>query len=234
MDYIVILLVIVILVVLFFMYKSLFPTKHKVATKIYLPLGVKPLGMDTLVASGSPIYTFDFWIYINTLPSNCSIQDFNTKYGSNDLNSTIMYTSDNNIAINLFQEGILTFFNGPNTNPKKPSIKSTFIPTQKWIYVIISVNNKFVDLYINGKLIQSVNISTPNIPSRYTTINFGNKLDAYIAGMNRTNYLMDTNTAYSDYKRGLMNLKNDSTFYNTVSWYMYDLVEGISKSIPIY
>jgi hypothetical protein len=216
MDYIVILLVIVILVVLFFMYKSLFPTKHKVATKIYLPLGIKPLEMDTLVASSSPIYTFDFWIYINSLPST-SIRDFNTNYGSqNSMNTTIMYTSDNNIAINLFQEGILTFFNGPNTTEKKHSIKSTFIPTQKWIYVIISVNNSFVDLYINGKLIESVNISKPNIPSRYSTLNFGNKLDVYIAGMNRTNHVMDTNTAYSEYKKGLKNLKDDNTFFNTI------------------
>ena len=228
MNYLLILFAILILIVLYITYRYMYPDKSKVSGKMYLPKNKNAqIAISHLENPISPIYTFQFWIMVNKYPgTEYSNEEF--KYSgiatggtSGNALGNILYTATGNNSmifnsIDLYKDGTLTFFNGKrgNTNKFKPSVVSPSpIPLNKWTYIIISVNNNLVDLYINGKIVQSINAKPTDvfdIPNN-AIIRFGNQLDASITGIARTASAMDTNTAWNQYMRSKFSL-NDSIF----------------------
>jgi len=216
MDYTVIVLILVVSFGLYYMYRLIVPLKSIVANKIYLPTLSPPyneISMDKLTNPASANYTFDFWIYVNAYPSdqNSSIQS--GFYGGDSPYGNIMYiepTSSqyNFISIDLHKEGVLAFYNGN----WKPSVSVPNFPLQRWVYVIISVKNTVVDLYIDGLLMESNNIKSDIViqPTTKSILYFGRVLDAYITGMNRITKYIDTNMAYTNYFTGKALLNDDN------------------------
>ena len=92
-------------------------------------------------------WTLSFWIYIN---------DWNYKYKSNKYifvwnNCTVWLSKDTNsmiIYIPIFNTGEKIIFYE--------------VPLQKWLYITIILNNRVLDLWINGKLYTSKHLS--NVP----------------------------------------------------------------------
>lgn len=157
---------------------------------------------------------------------------------TNHSNGCIFQTSDSNLSLDLYSDNVLTFFNGrkiaavtavlpvaanPTANPPvlavpavaavpgdaQPSVLTNNFPVQQWTCVAISVrNNSLVDLFINGKLIQSAiyngssGIDKILKPISSKNIQFGTKLNAYITKMYINNSAMDTNTAWKNYLKG--------------------------------
>jgi hypothetical protein len=109
-----------------------------------------------------------------------------------------------------------------------PSVSTPYFPVHKWTYVIVSIrNNSLVDLYINGKLIQSNNYNGNTSkdklirPTSNDNIRFGNKLDAYLTNMYINSTPIDTNTAWKKYlkgnSKGIIDISVDLTQNNVVS-----------------
>jgi len=219
MDYTVIVLVLVVSIGLYYIYRLIVPLKSIVADKIYLPTLTGTdveISMSNLTNPASANYTFDFWIYVNTYPSDNTSSMDTGYFGGNNENGNIMYidqVSTNNIniayiSIDLHREGILAFYNGADN----PSVSVPNFPLKRWVYVIITVKNTLVDLYIDGLLIESNNIPSDMIalPTINSTLYLGHWLDAYITGMNRITKYIDTNTAYTNYRTGKALLNNDN------------------------
>jgi hypothetical protein len=156
--------------------------------------------------------------------------------GEGQYNQTgVIFYKSQSFSLNLYSNGTFTFFNGryflattsspTNDNDpikkrsrnsggddiqKHPSVMTTNFPVQKWTHVIISIqNNSLVDLFINGKLIQSARYindgSTLNSLSKLLpseTLLFGKQLDATIKKMYITPKATDTNTAWNNYLKG--------------------------------
>ena len=80
-------------------------------------------------------------------------------------------------------------------------------PLQKWTNVIVSVDNKFMDVYLDGKLVKSQRFFKPessvmpNTPNDSDPIMFGN-FDAYIKDFKRWTEPMDPQTAWNEYIKG--------------------------------
>lgn len=141
-----------------------------------------------------------------------------------DGNSTglIFNTNHDSFSLDLYKNGTLTFYNGrvqryPNGGYLSyPSVMTTNFPVQKWTYLIISVqNNSLMDLYINGKLVQSSNYNiggdTKNSiekPTSSQSLQFGKKLDAYITQMYIHSKSMNTKTAWENYLKGNGSITN--------------------------
>lgn len=52
------------------------------------------------------------------------------------------------------------------TPTANPIVITTNFPVQKWCYVVFSLNNQYVDCYIDGKLVKSVHLdTTPTTPN---------------------------------------------------------------------
>jgi len=160
--------------------------------------------------------------------------------GEGQYNQTgVIFYKSEGFSLNLYSNGTLTFYNGRyfkattsipdnNSDPikkktrngkddwqKHPSVMSMNFPVQKWTYVCISIqNNSLVDLYINGKLIQSTiykgddPLSTLSKPLSTEKLQFGKKLDATIKNMYITSKATDTSTAWNNYLKGPSIKKN--------------------------
>lgn len=91
----------------------------------------------------------------------------------------------------------------------KPSALTNHFNVQKWTYVIVSVqNNSLVELYINGKLVQSSNYNGSESinkiikPLSTESLQFGKQLDAYITELYINPTVMTTTTAWNNYLSG--------------------------------
>lgn len=91
-------------------------------------------------------YALGIWVYVNSWDSN---------------NTKLIFTLPG--KINLYLDAMkptlkLDFFiNGNNGIAKTVPITNSF-PLQKWVYITISVDNTFIDLYLDGKLLKSVKL----------------------------------------------------------------------------
>ena len=91
----------------------------------------------------------------------------------------------------------------------KPSALTNNFAVQKWTYVIVSItNNSLVELYINGKLVQSSIYNGPDAinkivkPLSTESLQFGKQLDAYITELYINPNAIDSTTAWNNYLSG--------------------------------
>ena len=75
------------------------------------------------------------------------------------------------------------------------------LPLQSWVHVIVSVDNSFIDIYMNGKLVKSVKDATIATPSIDAPINFDIS-KTYLAKFSRTILPTDPQTAWNNYLAG--------------------------------
>ena len=223
MNFIIIVLSIIIIFLLFMIYRFLM-TENALVTNISLKSGHPDVALSKLKIKDYGTYNIAFWIYVNELPSDISYSSltnisYANKYGNaNHPSGCILQTSsaNTNLSLDLYSDNVLTFYNGRNTPavsavPKKayPSVLTNGFPVQKWTYIIISVrNNTLVDLFMNGKLVQSSNYdgSTDQNkiikPVSTESLQFGKKLDASITKLYIKPVAMDTGTAWNNYLAG--------------------------------
>ena len=195
-----------------------------ISTKTYLQSIPPSVALNTLTNSTSMDYYYSLWIYVNNLntlpPANKNVNTLPTKLTS------IKKTIANNIFYVADVSGVdstvyLSLDVGTNTSLKtnillKPPGKGNAelveyevtpnFPLQRWEHVVISVNQSYLDLYLDGKLSKSVNLlANPNVPQinieNPPSIYFGNG-DVYIAGFQRVSNSMDPQTAWNMYLNG--------------------------------
>ena len=202
MNYLFIILGIVGVIFLYFVYTFLFPSKSKVANKNYLANGVKDVSFEKLENPSSAKYSLEVWVYANNLNGeNIAATSASTGGISNNKRGCI-FEVPGVYHLDLCKDTSLAF-------AFKDSAKITVpnFPLQRWVYVVISVDNKLVDLYLDGKLIRSIktNETIPS-PKMDSSFQFGGG-DIYIAGMNRTATTTDSNTVFKNYMQGNAGLK---------------------------
>ena len=182
--------IIIITALLYWLYSYIFPEKSKVSSKNYLfDTGIRSIPLDELKNPTSKTYSIELWLYINTLPKTET--------------AIFSYSPSQSVSLIIDPNNILTF---KNTEDKEQSVKISNIPLQRWVYIVINVKYTLVEMYMDGKLVDS-----GKIPSRYInsipyddSITFGS-IDAYIAGMNRNTKLLDLETIGKQYYKD----KND-------------------------
>lgn len=203
MNYTLIILGIILLVVIYMLFNFLATRGTAVTKKVDLKAtGNGTVGYTTLVNPTSSRYAFSLWVYMDVLnPSGSNTTIFQisppvsatgaTKFFSLHLDSTSalsysLLTSDGNTTTNQ----IMTNFG-----------------LQKWVYLIVSVDNSVVDLYVDGKLIRSQQLkSVPKTTTADCMISYGdcanNPCQGYIAKFERLPTPMDPVTAWSKYMEG--------------------------------
>jgi len=106
----------------------------------------------TLVQTNASNFTYSIWFYID---------DWNTNYGT----SKIIFGRMNNVATKTSPCPLVTL-NGTQNNidislttasASSPTFTCSVanIPIQKWVHLLISVNGRTLDTYIDGKLVRT-------------------------------------------------------------------------------
>jgi hypothetical protein len=124
---------------------------------------------------------------------------------------------------------------GETKATKQDIILTNNFPIQKWTYVIISVDNKIVDFYLDGKLVLS-----KQLPSLPDSINKDIKLgsgpgntsapDITITALNCYNEPIDPTTAWTNYLKG-NGISNYGGAYNVNLSILKDSVVQSSYSL---
>lgn len=95
--------------------------------------------------SSSTRYALGIWVYVNSWDTN-KVKTIYSMPGK-----VVLYLDSMRPAMNV------DFYMKGNANPTTICLTENF-PLQKWVYVTVSVDNSFADLYIDGKMIKSAKL----------------------------------------------------------------------------
>jgi hypothetical protein len=193
MNTVVIISVVLILIVLYVAF-FVFTGSQSLTAKVDLGSQQAPITADKLSNPGSVRYSFETWVYV-----------YQFEAGGKYLFSRAGTTSGKNIGLKLgatAPELILEYTSVNSAGTKVPSslIISNNFPIQTWAHVIVSVDNNYIDVYINGKLVKSIQ-ATLEAPSTTNSIDYG-LTKAYLAKFVRNTSPIDPQTAWNNYTSG--------------------------------
>lgn len=151
---------------------------------------------STSLPQGSSVnYTYSIWIYID---------DWSYRYGQEkiiflrgSLDSIFMPSLSLAPTDNTLQVTVTT-----DEEPFEYSVPN--IPIQKWTNLIVSLNNKSMDTYINGKLVKTTILpSLPKIdPNASLYLTPRNGFSGYTSRFNYWNDYINPQEAWNVYKNG--------------------------------
>lgn len=193
-----IILGITIIVLIYVLYKYFSISAATLQQTAYLKTPNPPI---TSINSPTNIrYAYGIWTYVNTWDANTSKVIF-SRAGS------IKLYLDNYAPI------LKCDFTMSDSNTQTVTVTDNF-PLQKWVYVIVSVDGEFVDVYLDGKLVNSQRMygSTPGVapvlpatpPDSNIPVVLGSSVpfDAYVANFQRWTAPVDPQTAWTTYMAG--------------------------------
>jgi hypothetical protein len=173
-------------------------------------------------------YSYGIWIYVNSWDSSIEKTIFDRA------NNIKLYFSPSAPVLNCD----ITMGDSTSTTIE---ITDNF-PLQKWVHIVTSVDNQYLDAYLDGKLVKSGRLynekvvavaatstvtavtgspeSTPKTPGDENMIvGGGTNYDAYIAKFNHWALPLDPQTVWSTYSEG----NGQSGMNNYISSYGIDL-----------
>tara|TARA_B110000285_G_scaffold41791_1_gene46019 strand:- start:1479 stop:2216 length:738 start_codon:yes stop_codon:yes gene_type:complete len=177
-------------------------------------------------------YSYGIWIYVNSWDSSIEKTIFERK------NNIKLYFS----ATAPVLKCDITMNNGSTTASSTTLEITDNFPLQKWVHIVTSVDNQYLDAYLDGKLVKSGRLytesvkavaatstvtavtavaeSTPKTPGdEPIVIGSGTTYDAYIAKFNHWALPLDPQTVWSTYSEG----NGQSGMNNYISSYGIDL-----------
>ena len=224
MNFSMIILSIVLLVALYYLYVFLLGSANgsqiiQIKNMPYTPA----YDINTNTNPGSYRYSYAIWVHAHNLDRNTDT----SLYGVRNSSNNIMYLSDGEsttftiFSLDLYGNTSLyvRYNNGSMTGTAQtpdplssPYLVTPNFPLQKWTLLIVSFDNKIMDLYLDGKLVKSTTLE--KIPAPQTTkatMKFGNG-DIDVFNYIRYNYPMDPQTAWSIYQSGTPPSKSSDSY----------------------
>jgi hypothetical protein len=182
-------------------------------------------------------YSYGIWIYVNSWDSSIKKTIFEKT------NNIKLYFADTAPVLKCdisMDDGVL-LADGASAPTTTLEITDNF-PLQKWVHIVTSVDNQYLDAYLDGKLVKSGRLftekveavvatstttgvtavaeSTPKTPGDDNMIvGGGTTYDAYIAKFNHWSLPLDPQTVWSTYSEG----NGQSGMNNYISSYGIDL-----------
>jgi len=198
MRIIILFLIIIIVVMLYIGLAYYFTPKSTITKKIYLANGIPNVPLGDLPSIGISKYSYELWVYVNHIDAAAAPTE--NKYGRSNPGGNIFTISspdDFTAALDIYKDGSAKLKLGEFDIP----ITDKF-PLQRWEYLIINIDNNFVEIYLDGKLLRSMKIpNTIPTPTVKSSLGFGTG-DIYISAFNRNIYTIDQKTAFKNYLNG--------------------------------
>jgi hypothetical protein len=146
-----------------------------------------------IASSTSTRYSYGLWLYIDNWDPNQSKNIFYRQNSSTNTNYDIR------LYLDQYQPTLKCDFYTNGSQTETITITNNF-PVQKWVCIVISVDNKIIDCYIDGKLVTSQQLQ--NQPMVSDTDIYVGSFNAHLAKFQRTTSPMDPQTAWSKYMSG--------------------------------
>ena len=189
--------VLLIIIIFYMIYSSLFSTASKLTGELYLMTTPTDISPDKLSKPDSTRYSYGIWLFVNTWtpPASSAVR-------------TIFYR-ENDVHLYLDASDSLKLTSNPSTRAVIGSdimITNNF-PIQKWVYIVMSIDNTILDVYLDGKLVKSVAVNqvapNPDKPVKFDSLPVNTPgWDAYISNFERITTPLDPRTVWDMYMRG--------------------------------
>jgi hypothetical protein len=151
------------------------------------------IAFDDIKNPANTSFTYSTWIYINNWSSTAK-KICEAKNPSAETKFKLYL--DNNQPI--LKADIYTTDNSPKT--KTVTITNNF-PIQRWVYIVVSVNDAIIDCYLDGKLVKSQQLThLPDMTGTYI-IEYG-RFDAFLTKFSRISKPTDPQTVWNSYMDG--------------------------------
>lgn len=191
MNIALIILGVVLIVVGYVLYTYLMGNVSVVNKSTHLMNQNPEVPLSKLGALSTSRYAYSTWLYVQAPQQQISDKQLPDKYIFNV----------GNVYLYVDRDSTLTMFVGKVGDYTTYKLMDNF-PLQKWMYVVISFDNKLCDIYINGKLLSSIKVEKlPIIDVKTDAIKF-TIVDVYIANFQMLTKPMDPATAWSNYLSG--------------------------------
>ena len=235
MNITVIALGVVVIILVYFLFKMFYRQFYSVDKK-YLKDGSTSIPYTSLTNPTSTRYNYSTWIYVNTW-NNTTSKSLITRGVTLVPGTTYSQATTPEFMLWLEQTSpiLKCFFSYGSATDKSPNMTPIIVtnnfPIQKWVYLIISVDNQIIDCYLDGKLSISTKIEKPAmVSSSAITLGDANNPDIYLVSTKREATPMDPQTAWNNY---LMGNGMGSNNANIKMAYLQDNVEKKYISIPL-
>ena len=186
----------VLLIVVTYLVFFVFTGSQSLTAKVDLGSQQTAIPSGDISDPGSVRYSFETWVYVYQFDGT----------GGKYLFSRTSTTSGKNIGLKFDSTSPILNLEYISINPttgskasKTLSISNNF-PIQTWTHVIVSVDNNYIDVYMNGKLVKSIN-DTLEAPLTSSSIVY-EITKAYLAKFVRNTYPIDPQTAWDHYSSG--------------------------------
>ena len=234
-------MVMVLIYVILYVYRKYNETSLKTVTVLKLPLQVTKskfsnVSNDTLLPElyNGKEFSYSFWIYVDNenfertsdpkfvlgrMSAEDSFGDANPVFYIDPLDNKLhVFVRTDNIAsgLNTLAE-IHAYTNPPQSNSamqsdnKQNILTLNYLPLQRWVNIILVVDNNFVQLFVDGDLREVKDLSS-GVDNRVVTTSAGNlftggsgrtlAFDGYLSKVQAFNYAVTIDHAKIIYKAG--------------------------------
>ena len=196
--------VLLILVVIYMIFQDYFTGTTSLKEQTYLQHGVPDTPGVNLGSPDAKNVTYSVWAFVEDAAS---------------VTENLIFSRDKDLHVG-FKDGTFIVYVGGDTsgstsgstlgNGQKIDVTHNF-PLQKWVHILVtteaSTNGRIVDIYLDGKMVKSVNItysegdSENYKPNDTHAIKF-DQFQCYISKFERIPKTFDPKTAYNKYKQG--------------------------------
>jgi len=175
-------------------------------------IDIRPVVGDKIMIPSptSQNYYYEAWIYLTSAISGNSLVE-GTAINSASV-STILGRLNGDKA-----DVALSVFNNTTTNKytlcvlagktgggnATPYIVTEDLPTNKWVYLVMNVNGKLIEVYVNGKMLKTIYLAASEPRSASASIKIGTpSLDGYITRAIRKPETIDPKKVWDQYLAG--------------------------------
>jgi hypothetical protein len=192
-------LVILVIVLVYILYRffglqttELVSTASLTGSNPPIPIKTNPMGTR---------YAYGIWVYVNSWDTSVP---------------KTIYGRDDNIKLYLDQitptlKCDITMNKSTQASPQVMTVEITdSFPLQKWTQLVVSVDNQYLDAYLDGKLIKSARIykenadsnDMPKVPIGTAAMNLGSGFDAYVSKFKHWSLPVNPQVVWSSYMEG--------------------------------
>ena len=190
---IIVLGVVLVVIIVYMIFGNYLTGTTSVVKEQDMTKSIAAITADQLSVPDAQRYSYGLWIYVNAWPTGPTPTPIFTR--ANDMKLVLSGTTGTLE---------LVVYKGTSLSADKTIQITNNFPLQKWTYITISKDNTTVDLYLDGKLVKSVAISTTHKPDKTSPINFEiiKNGSAFMAKFTRRPRVADPQSVWNDYMGG--------------------------------
>lgn len=197
MNYTLVILGVILLIVIYILYKVITEKGKVVSKKVDLSESNSSVSYSDLNSPKAARFCFSVWAYVESFTSSTSMTlvEVDTKSTGGSTFFKLEVASGPTLKYTILTDG---------DGAVEKEIMPNF-PLQKWVCIMVSFDNKVVDLYIDGKLVRSQQLdNSPTATDKDHVIHFpiDNNNKGYLAKFERLTSPMDPATAWNKYMEG--------------------------------